>query len=42
MLYKFAKSIQYLSLFANVYNICHFLCDYNVNVSLHFKYNVNV
>ena len=36
----FAKYVQYLPLFANLYNIYHFLCDYNV--SLHCKYNVNL
>ena len=38
MLYTFVKCVQYLSFFANMYNIYHFC----VNVSLYCKYNVNI
>ena len=38
MLYTFVKFVQFF--FANVYNICYFLCVYNV--SLHYKQKVNI
>ena len=41
ILYTFVKFVHYLPfLCANVYNICYFLCVYNVN--LNFKYKVNI
>ena len=38
MLYTFTKFVQFF--FVNVYNICYFLCVYNV--SLHYKQKVNI
>ena len=39
-LQKKKKNDKYCTNFANVYNICQFLCVYNIN--LHCKYNVCV